>query len=323
MDQERLIQLTQLPLHQPRANHINDPHLDILRRDGQRARDLRIGQAALMLRLCGRKTRQREQPHLSQQDRGIQLLAREEIRVGIEPLGIILQPLRVEEFEQFIPGRVVRVAEGLHGVAVGEVLKDEVGGVGEGGLAGADGEVVRWLGGGFGGGDGAQRAEQVGIGFVVVADGVGGFGDLEEEGSLVLFVGVPEADPGVEVLELGAQDFEEAGGADDAEDGEEDVVAGFGVVGEDVEDGGEDGEGEARAIGGGGGDRIAEVGDDFGEEDEEVGGLDDQVDEEVVGRDEFCWKFDVSQFSSKILQDRYTNRYPYLSPVHCSVPHCQ
>lgn len=168
------------------------------------------------------------------------------------------------------------------------------------GFAGADGEVVRLGGRGFGGGDGAQRAEEVGVGFVVVADAGGRVGDLQEEGALVVVVGVPEADPGVEVFELGAQDFEEACRADDAEDGEEDVVAGFGVVGEDVEDGGEDGEGEAWAVGGGGRDRVAEVGDDFGEEDEEVGGLDDQVDEEVVGCDEFCW---VDGETSALIQD--------------------
>ena len=241
-----------------------------------------------MLRLGRGQTGQREQAHLSQQDRGIQLLGGEEVRVGIQPFGIILQPLRVEELEQFVPCGVVRVAERLHGVAVRQVLEDEVGGVGEGGLAGADGEVVRRLGRGFGGGDGAERAEQVGVGFVVVADAVGGVGDLEEEGSLVVFVGVPEPDPGVEVFELGAQDFEEPRRADDAEDGEEDVVAGFGVVREDVEDGGEDGEREAWAVGGGGRDRVAQVGDDFGEEDEEVGGLDAQVDEEVVGCDGVC-----------------------------------
>ena len=61
-------------------------------------------------------------------------------------------------------------------------------------------------------------------------------GDFEEEFALVFFVCFPGGEPGVEVFELGAEEVEGGGGADDAEDGEEDVVADFGGRGEDVED---------------------------------------------------------------------------------------
>ena len=113
-------------------------------------------------------------------------------------------------------------------------------------------------------------------------------GDFEEEFALVFFVGVPGEEPGVEVLELGAEEVEGGGVADDAEDGEEDVVADVGVGGEDVEDGGEDGEGEAGAVVGGGFYGRGEVLADAGEEFVEVAGLADEVDEEVVGCYEFC-----------------------------------
>ena len=90
-------------------------------------------------------------------------------------------------------------------------------------------------GGDFVGGDGAQGAEEVEVGFGVFAGFGGDVGDFEEEFALVFFVCFPGGEPGVEVFELGAEKVEGGGGADDAEDGEEDVVAGFGVGGEDVE----------------------------------------------------------------------------------------
>ena len=61
-------------------------------------------------------------------------------------------------------------------------------------------------------------------------------GDFEEEFALVFFVCFPCGEPGVEVFELGAEEVEGGGDADDAEDGEEDVVTDFGGWGEDVED---------------------------------------------------------------------------------------
>lgn len=321
MDQKRLIQLAQLPLHQARPDHIDDPHLDILGRHGERARDVRIRQAARVLRL-GRQAGEGQQADLAQQGVGIEPVGGEEGRVGVEPVGVVLEGLAVEEVEELVPGRV-GLAERLDGVAVGQVLEDEVGRVREGGLAGAEGEVVRRRGGGVLARDGPQRPQQVRVRFVLVPDLQGRVGDLQEEGPLVLLVGLPEPDPAVEALQLRAQHLEQAGGADDPEDGEEDVVAGVGVVGQDVEDRGEDGEGEARTIVGGGRDRVAEVWDDFGEEDVEVRRLHDQVDEEVVGRDEFCWVGDTSQVLFKMVQGRCSNGIPYLSPVHCSARRCQ
>ena len=59
------------------------------------------------------------------------------------------------------------------------------------------------------------------------------------------------------------------------ENGEEDMVAGFGSGWEGVEDCGEDGEGQAGAIGGGRLYGRREIVADLGEEDGEVGGLAD------------------------------------------------
>ena len=53
---------------------------------------------------------------------------------------------------------------------------------------------------------------------------------------MVFFVCFPGGEPGVEVFELRAEEVKGGGGADDAEDGEEDVVADFGGGREDVED---------------------------------------------------------------------------------------
>ena len=97
--------------------------------------------------------------------------------------------------------------------------------VGQGGFEGADGEMLGFVGAGFGWGDGAEGAEEVVVGFVGVAGFAGCVGDAEVERSLVLGIRVPFGDPGVEVLELGAEGFEQGGGTDDAQDGEEDVVA--------------------------------------------------------------------------------------------------
>ena len=124
----------------------------------------------------------------------------------------------------------------MDGIGGGEVLEVEVGGVSERGFEGADGEAVGFRGGDFIWGDGAQRTEEVEVGFCVFAGFGGDVGDFEEEPALVFFVCFPGGEPGVEVFELRPEEVEGGGGADDAEDGEEDVVANFGVGGEDVED---------------------------------------------------------------------------------------
>ena len=124
--------------------------------------------------------------------------------------------------------------------------------MGECGFESADGEGVGFRGRHLIRGDGAQSAEEVEVGFRVIASFGGDVGDFEEEFALVFFVCFPGGEPGVEVFELRAEEVEGGGVADDAEDGEEDVVADFGGGGKDVEDRGEDGEGEAGTVVGGG-----------------------------------------------------------------------
>ena len=104
---------------------------------------------------------------------------------------------------------------------------------------------------------------------------------------MVFVVGFPGDGPGVDIFELGAEGVEGGGSADDAEDGEEDVVADFIVGGEDVEDCGEDGEGKTGRMLRGGGNRLGKVPADFGEEFVKVRRLADEVDEEIVGGYEF------------------------------------
>ena len=66
VDEERLVQLGQLPLHETRPDHVNHPHLHILAGDLEGARDVLVGQApALRARGQGRE---REQAHLPMQD---------------------------------------------------------------------------------------------------------------------------------------------------------------------------------------------------------------------------------------------------------------
>ena len=98
------------------------------------------------------------------------------------------------------------------------------------------------------------------------------------------------------MFELGAEEVEGGGAADDAQDGEEDVVAGVVGWGEDVEDCGEDGKGEAGTIGRGGLYGSGEVLTYFGEELVEVGRLADEMDEEVVGCSEL-WVLKFSMWS--------------------------
>ena len=64
--------------------------------------------------------------------------------------------------------------------------------------------------------------------------------DGQVQVALVLGVDVPLGDPEIEVLQLVPQGFEGGGGADDAQDGEEDVVAYVVCGGQDVEDCGQD-----------------------------------------------------------------------------------
>ena len=194
MDQEGLVQLAQLPLHQPRADHINDPHLHILCRNLQGAGDVCVGQAA---RSGGRGERgQGEESDLAQQEGRRQTAGLEELVVGFEEVVVVVQQLGAEELEELEPIRFA-LPEGLDGVAGGEVLEGEVGRVGEGGFEGAEGEIVGVVFGCFVGGDCAQGADEVVVGFVVVAGFGGEVGNLEEEGSLVFVVDVPELDPEV------------------------------------------------------------------------------------------------------------------------------
>lgn len=153
-----------------------------------------------------------------------------------------------------------------------------MGGVGEGGFEGADGELAGFGRRGFVGGDGAEGAEEVEVRLFFLGGFFGDFGDGEVEFALVFFVGFPLGDPCVEVLELGAEKFEGTAGADYAEDGEEDVVADIIVLGEDVKDCGEDGESETRAVGWRGGDWTGEVLTYSREEHVGVGGLANEVD---------------------------------------------
>ena len=135
--------------------------------------------------------------------------------MGFDEVVIVVQQLRVEYLEQLVPFRV-RFAERLDGVARGEILKVEVRGVGERGGEGADGEVVGFGRGDLVEGDGAQGAEEVEVGLRVFARFRGDVGDLEVEFALVFFVRFPRRDPAVQVFELGTEELEGGGAADDA-----------------------------------------------------------------------------------------------------------
>ena len=92
---------------------------------------------------------------------------------------------------------------------------------------------------------------------------------------MVFFVGFPRRDPAVQVFELGTEEFEGGGAAHDAQDCEEDMVAGVGGWGEDVEDCRQDGKGETGTVGRGGFYGSGEVLTYLGEEFVEVGRLAD------------------------------------------------
>lgn len=264
VDEEGLVQLGQLALHQPRPDHVDDPHLHVFARDLQRARDVLVRQAPA-LRARGQRG-EREQAHLAVQDRGVEGGDGEEVVVGLDEVVVVVQQLGVEHLEQLVPLRV-RLAERLDGVAGGEVLEVKVGGLGEGGFEGADGE-----GAGLGRGDvveghGAEGAEEVEVRLRVLARFRGHGGNLEVQLALVFVVRLPGGDPAVEVLKLGAEDLEGGGTADDAQDREEDVVAGVVCRGEDVEDCRQDGERETGTVRRGGlygsGEVLAYFGEEF------------------------------------------------------------
>ena len=207
--------------------------------------------------------------------------------MGLDKVVVVVQELRVEYLEQLVPIRI-RLAERLDGVAGGEVLKVEMRRVGQRGGEGADGEVVGLGRGDFVEGDGAQGAEEVEVGLRVFARFRGDVGNFEIEFALIFFVGFPGCDPAVQVFELWAEEFEGGGAAHDAQNGEEDVVAGVAGWGEDVEDCSQDGKGETGTVYRGGLYGSGEVLTDFWEEFVEVGRLADQMDEEVVGCSELC-----------------------------------
>ena len=194
--------------------------------------------------------------------------------MGFDEVVVVVQQLRVEYLEQLEPFRI-RPAERLDRVARGEVVEVEVRRVGERGGEGADGEVVGFRRGDFVEGDGAQGAEEVEVGLRVFARFRGDVCNLELEFALVFFVGFPGCDPAVQVLELGTEEFEGRGAADDAQDCEEDVVAGVVGWGEDVEDCGQDRKSETRTVGRGGLYGSGEVLTYFWEEFVEVGRLAD------------------------------------------------
>lgn len=213
MDEEGLVQLGQLAFHQPRPDHVDDPHLHVFARDLQGARDVLVGQAPA-LRARGQR-REREQAHLPVQDRRVEGGGGEEVVVGLDEVVVVVQQLRVEQLEQLVPLRV-RLAESLDGVAGGEVLEVKVRGLGEGGFEGADGKGAGLGRGDFVEGHGAEGAEEVEVRLRVLARFRGDGGDLDVQLALVFVVRLPGCDPTVEVLELGTEDLEGGGAADEA-----------------------------------------------------------------------------------------------------------
>ena len=158
MDEEGLVELGELALHEPRSDHVNHPHLHVLAGDLQRAGDVLVRQTPAR-RARGQRS-QREQAHLPVQDRRVRGDGREEVFVGFDKVVVVVQQVRVEYFEQFIPFRI-RPAERLDRVARGEFLEVEMRGVEQCGFQRAEGEAA-----GFGGGDvfdgyGAQGSEQI------------------------------------------------------------------------------------------------------------------------------------------------------------------
>lgn len=223
-----------------------------------------VGQAPA-LRARGQRG-EREQAHLPVQDRRVEGGGGQEVVVGFDKVVVVVQQLRVEHLEQLVPLRV-RLAERLDGVAGGEVLEVKVRGLGEGGFEGADGEGAGLGRGDLVEGDGAEGAEEVEVRLRVLARFRRDGRDLEVQLALVFVVRLPGRDPAVEVLELGTEELEGGGAADDAQDRKEDVVAGVICWGEDVEDCGQDGERETGTVGRGGlygsGEVLAYFGEEF------------------------------------------------------------
>jgi hypothetical protein len=125
-----------------------------------------------------------------------------------------------------------------------------------------------------GGRDGGKCLEEVFVAEIFVAgDGCDvGDGDVQVAGVLVVIIigEGPETKPDGDIgFELGDEGVEVGGGgifADYVEDSEENVVAGCGLWGEDVEDCGECGDGEGGAVLWGRGDGLLEILADSGEE---------------------------------------------------------
>ena len=78
--------------------------------------------------------------------------------MGFEEIVVVVQQLRVEYLQHFIP-IWIRLAERLDGVAGGEVLEVEMRGVGQCGFQGADCEVAGIGRGNLVDGYGAQGSE--------------------------------------------------------------------------------------------------------------------------------------------------------------------
>ena len=99
--------------------------------------------------------------------------------------------------------------------------------------------------------------------------------NLQVQFALIFFLRLPLYDPPVQVVELRAEEFEGGGAANDAQNCEEDVVAGVIGRGQDVEYGRQDGKGETGTIGRGGFYGSGEVLADFGKEFIKIGRLAD------------------------------------------------
>jgi hypothetical protein len=146
VDEEDLFLLGQLALDEPGADHVDDPHLDVLGGDLQRLGD------ALVLELAGAggggEGGEGEEAHLAVQDVGVEGVVVHEGVVLVAEVGVVLELLLGYDLEQLGP-HGVRVREGLDGGQRGEVVEVEVRAGEEGGFEGAESEV-----GGLGGAEG-------------------------------------------------------------------------------------------------------------------------------------------------------------------------
>lgn len=77
----------------------------------------------------------------------------------------------------------------------------------------------------------------------------GNLGNGEVEFALIFFVRFPLGDPVIKIFKLRAEKLEGTARAYYAENGEKDMVSYIVILGEDVEDGGEDGESETGTVG--------------------------------------------------------------------------